>query len=241
MNQSSRTGGIKKIFLFILGIVAIFVLLKITGVTRYVTLAHLQDNKLWLREMVASHYWAIVLCYIISYALIITVAFPGFPPFTLAGGFLFGTFTGALYALIGSFTGSIVSFFAIKYFMRNRTEHKYHDRLENFRKQIKQYGMANTLLMLHFLTIVPFFVIHSLAAIVKLPTLIFIWTTIVGSLPLLMVYSFAGKQLCMIENARDIFSPAVIALFVMLILLAVMPMLVRKYRTFGNQDLYEEH
>ncbi len=237
MHQTNRTGGIKKISLIFFGIVALYMILKITGVTKYLTLSHLQENKEMLHAMVTDNYWLVVICYMIMYALIIMVAFPGFPPLTLAGGFLFGTLPGAFFALIGSFTGSVISFFGIRYFMRKRMVDAYHDKLENFRAQVAHYGMANTLLMLHFLTIVPFFVINSLAAIANVPMVTFIWTTIVGSLPLLLVYSFAGKQLCMIENVRDIFSPIIISLFVLLIVLAVMPMLVRKYRTFGDQDL----
>ena len=223
----------KKIVILALIVTGIYCLLKYSGITYYLSLHNFLENKLWLEDFVARHYATSVLLYILSFSLIIILVFPGFPPLTIIGGYLFGVFYGSLYALIGSFIGSFISFFVIKSFFYEKLRVKYEHRLASFKKNIASSGEANTLLFLHFLTIVPFFVINTLAALADVSLFTFTWTTIVGSLPLLLAYSFAGQKLRSVGAVRDIFSLPVIALFGMLILLSVVPMIVKRYKRFS--------
>jgi len=75
--------------------------------------------------------------------------------------------------------------------------------------------------------IIPYFVINVLAALTNVSITTFMWTTFVGSLPILGIYAFAGGQLYSVESVKDIFSPSIIALLVVLILDSLMPLLLR--------------
>jgi uncharacterized membrane protein YdjX (TVP38/TMEM64 family) len=101
-------------------------------------------------------------------------------------------------------------------------------KLETFIKQLEQHG-ASYLLVLYLSALVPGFVLVPLAAVAKVPTRTFIWTTLLGNIPFVMVYSFAGKELGTITSIKDIFSPELLLAFVLLALIALAPILMKKF------------
>ena len=176
-----------------------------------------------------GYYFPAVLIYIGSYALIIALAIPAVAPLTVLGGFLFNALPGLLYALIGATLGSIIYFLFIRYVVSNLVRQRYRARLDKFNEQIKAYGYSY-LLTMQLLTVIPFFVINTLAGLADVPLFTFIWTTVLGSLPLLFIYSLAGRQLGEIEAVRDILKPHMVALLIILALLALLPMVIKRLR-----------
>jgi uncharacterized membrane protein YdjX (TVP38/TMEM64 family) len=69
-----------------------------------------------------------------------------------------------------------------------------------------------------------------LAALADVPLFTFMWTTAVGSLPFLLIYAFAGRQLGTITSMSELFKPHIILLLLLLALLALLPMVIRKIR-----------
>ena len=90
--------------------------------------------------------------------------------------------------------------------------------------------MASYLLILQLVTIFPFFVVSTLAGLANVPLWIFIWTSLVGSFPSLLVYTLAGRQLGVIESVRDLFLPPILIVFVILILIVLLLLFLRKFR-----------
>lgn len=219
----------KRGLVIILVIIGILVLLRFVGVGKYFSLAYLKDYSEHFMHFIDKYYWSSVVAFIGGYATLIALGFPSVGPLTLLGGFLFGFFPGALYSVISGTLGSIITFFVIKYFFGVSLQKKYQDKLEKFNTQIHEHGISY-LLMLHFLTVVPYFFINSLAALTNVPFWTFLWTTIVGSAPLALIYSFAGLKLSEVERMKDIFSPGLIAVMIVLILLALMPILIKRYK-----------
>ena len=105
------------------------------------------------------------------------------------------------------------------------------------RNNVQKFGVSY-LLMLQFLTLVPYFIINTVAAVAHVPVLTFVWTTAVGALPLLFVYSFAGRQLGAIQSMRDIVTLPMLLAFVLLAFIAILPMIIRKIK--GKQELLED-
>ena len=105
----------------------------------------------------------------------------------------------------------------------------YGNRIVTFKKQMDVHGV-NYILMLHFVTVVPYFVINTLAALSDISLVTFVWATIVGSIPIISVYAFAGRQLSYIQSVGDIFSPPIILAFVLLIVLACMPIILKRLK-----------
>ncbi len=199
------------------------------GVGKYVTLERFKEHSHYLKQLVTQHYLQAVLIYLVIYAVIIACSLPAVPLLTIAGGFLFGAIPGAIYANIGATVGATIAFLLFRYFFRRFARDRYGARLERFKQQITKYG-ATYLLILHFITIFPYFVINTLAALTDISIWTFIWTTIVGFIPLSFVYTFAGEQLGCIKSIRDVFSPSMAVAFILLVLLSLLPIIIKRFK-----------
>lgn len=193
----------------------------------YVTLENIRQHCGILCDFAARYYIASVLVYIIIYAALVASSLPVVAPLTILGGFLFGTFWAIVYATIAATMGAIISFLLFRSASKVAIPEKYEAQLAKFSKGLEEYG-AFYLLIIHFMFVVPFFVINALAAFAKVSLWRFIWTTAVGFLPCAIVYAFAGKQLMVIRSAGDIFSWKIIVALMLLIGVMLLPILLKK-------------
>lgn len=224
----------------ILGVVAALIgLIYFSGVTRYLSFSYFSTRKDMLKWVVQRHYGLSVLYYVLLYTAVIACAVPAVAPLTMLAGFLFGVFPGFVYSLVGSVAGATVSFLVVRYVLAQALHKKYKVRLREFTEKIEQQGVASYLLMMQFLTVVPFFVINTLAALANVRLITFIWTTLVGSMPIVFLYALAGRQLSHISSAKDIFSGPVVLFLGCLICLALLPLLIRFIRS-RHADEHDE-
>ena len=221
---------VKKALVVVLLLLFVIILFRYFSIGDYLTFEQLKNNRDYLKQLVKNHYWLSVAIYLSIYLGAIACFIPATPPLTIVGGFLFGVMPGLLYALIGATVGATISFLVVRYVLKNTVSLYFHKKIEQFNKQVTVYGMASYLLILHFATIFPFFVVNTLAALANVPLWTFVWTSLVGSFPSLLVYTLAGRQLGVIDSARDVFSPSVLIVFVILILLVLLPLFLRKFR-----------
>lgn len=227
--------NLQKALLVGFGVVGLMMLAWYFGLHNYLTLAAMQENRAYLEAAVAKNYFQAVITFIAVYMAVIAVAMPGVPPLTMIGGFLFGFIPGGIYASIAATVGTSISFLLIRYVLSGVIRGKYAQKLERFNEKITSHGVVSYLLTMQLIGVIPYFVINMLAALTDVPFKTFVWTTYVGSLPIIFIYAFAGRQLYMVESASDIFSPSIIALLVFLVLLTLMPLIVKFSR--GASDL----
>jgi len=221
------------IVIVLIGLVA---LARYYDLGKYFTLDSLQENRAYLEQAVESNYARAVLIYVLVYAAVISIAFPGVPPLTIIGGFLFGFIPGGIYATIAATIGSSISFLLIRYVLSGLIRGKYAHRLEQFNSKIKSHGVAMYLLTMQLLAIFPFFIINTLAALTNVPFVTSVWTTFVGTIPMILVYSYAGQRLYLVESVGEIFSPSIIILFLILILLALLPILLKRLKVITDLE-----
>lgn len=221
-----NSGMKKALFISFLG-VAVIVVVWYMGLYKYFSLTTLQENRVYLEEAVKTNYFRSVFIFMVVCISVISLGMPGVPPLTMIGGFLFGFIASAIYVSISATIGTTISFLLIRYVLGNVVRGKYAQKLERFNEKIASHGAASYLLTLQLMGVIPYFVINVLAALANVSTVTFMWTTFVGSLPILFIYAFAGRQLYMVESVGDIFSPSIIALLVLLVLVAMMPVFLR--------------
>lgn len=219
--------GAKKALLLGLVVAAAIACMWYMGLYQYFTLSSLQENRIYLEQAVIENYWKAVFVFILVYMAVIAFAIPGVPPLTMIGGFLFGFVPGGIYASISSTAGTTISFLLIRYVLGNVIRGKYAKKLDRFNEKIASHGAASYLLTLQLMGLIPYFVINILAALTNVSLFTFVWTTCVGSLPILFIYAFAGGQLYLVESVKDIFSPSIIALLLFLVALSLMPLFLK--------------
>ena len=220
-------GSLKKAIGLSIVCAAIIAVVWYLGLHKYITLNALHENKVYLENAVAENYVRSVLIYLLIYIAIIAIALPGVPLLTMLGGFLFGFLPAGVYAAIGATVGTTISFLVIRYLLSNLIRGKYAQKLEKFNEKVRSHGVASYLLTMQLMGLIPYFVINALAALADVPFTTFLWTTFFGSLPILFIYSFAGRQLYLINSVQDIFSPTIIGLLLFLVLLGLAPILLR--------------
>ena len=216
--------------LICLGIVIAF--FYYLGAHHYISLASLQAKSTELKSMVSQEYFKMVLIYNLAFIGIMTIGIPISNVLTIIGGYLFGFEMGSLYAMVSSSTGVILSFFIIRYALGSLLQARYKERLDQFRLKFQTHG-SSYLLTLYLLMVVPYVVIVILAALAEVPIITFVWTTIVGSLPLVLIYAYAGKELGSLSSAQEILSPHIIVLLALLIVVALTPIIVQRLKK-GN-------
>jgi len=224
------SSGIKKALFASFVAVALMAVAWYMGLHTYFSLESLHNNRVYLEEAVARNYLQAVIIFMAVYMAVIALGMPGVPPLTTIGGFLFGFLPAGIYATVSATIGTTVSFLLIKYVLGNVIRGKYAKKLEQFNEKIASHGAASYLLTMQLVGVIPYFIINVLAALANVPTITFIWTTFLGSVPILFIYAFAGRQLYMVESVSDIFSPSIIALLVLLVVVAMMPLLLRLSR-----------
>lgn len=219
----------RKLIIYALLALLILIFIYYVKFSDYFTLQKLQDNHRCLTEFVQKNYVLSVLIYIGTYSLLLACAMPVVMPFALIGGFLYGLFWGLLYAGISCLIGSLISFLVLRYVVVHWIRGWHDARIIKFNEQIQKYGYSY-LLMLHFLSVIPMFVINLLAAMANVPLLTVMWVTLVGTFPLNALCVFAGRELSSIHSFKDIFSPPIMILLALLALVAIAPLVIRKIK-----------
>jgi len=212
----------------ILGLIFIgaLVAIRLTGLGEYFTFEQVKLHRDMLVQLVQEQYLTSVLVYISLFTLGVAFFLPVAMILTLAGGFLFGVPWGVLYANIGGTIGSIFSFLMVRYVLGDGLQERYAGRLKGFNQAMHEQGSLY-LLFIHFIFVIPFFMINILAGLTRVSLWTFVWTTSLGILPGQFVYAFTGQQLNKINSVQDIFSGSVLVALCLLALLGMVPMFLK--------------
>jgi len=210
---------------FLVLVISLFYFFKLG---QYFTIEGIKAHRLVLQQSIEKNYVAAVSGFIMIYILLTSITLPFAVIMTVIGGFLFGTFWGAIYSNIAATIGSSIAFLMIRYIFGGWLHKTFGHKLKTFRREFERYGYSY-LLSIHFSSVVPLFVINILAGLANVSPWTFFWTTSVGTLPGFFVYAFAGKQLTQITTIRDVFSLKIILAFVLLAILASIPVILRRW------------
>jgi uncharacterized membrane protein YdjX (TVP38/TMEM64 family) len=201
----------------------------LSGAIDYLTVESFQEHRSQLEDAVQRHYTPMVLLYMLTYVLTSALAIPVATALSFAGGFLFGTIPGMVYIDVAATVGAVLAFSLSRYVAGNWLQNRYRNQLERFNSEIELNGHLY-LLTVRLIPVFPFFLINVLSGLTRIPLRTFTWTTAIGILPAALVYAFTGSQLANISSAGDILSGRMLAVFGLLALLTLSPVIWRKLR-----------
>ena len=220
---------LKKLGIFAGIILGLWVLYRFTPLYEYFALDYIKERSLYFKQFVNDHYLLSVGIYMLVFISTIALSVPSSIILTLLGGYLFGIWHTSIISTISVTVGVTIAYIVYKYLLQDTLAQTYKDRAEQFEKQMREHG-ASYLLMLNFSTVFPYFVINAFAALSRVSVWTVVWTTAIGFIPQAFVYAYAGQGLGSIKKVNDIFSTNVIIAFVLLILLALVPMLIKRFK-----------
>lgn len=161
--------------------------------------------------------------FLVVYVAVTALSLPIAVWLTLAGGALFGFWTGLLIVSFASAIGATLAFLASRYLLRDWVRARLGARAEGVEAGLSRDG-AFYLFSLRLVPVVPFFAVNLLMGLTRVPAWTFYWVSQLGMLAGTAVYVNAGTQLAGLDSLSGIVSPPLLASFA---LLAVFPWIAR--------------
>jgi len=207
----------------------------ITNLHRELSLGHIRQYQHALLDFVQAHPILSPLIYIGIYILSVCLVIPDSTILSIAGGLIFPLPLAILYIVFAETVGGTI-FFAIvrNVFQDFKIEKPF---LKKMRLKFRLHAVSY-LLFLRFSHVLPFWLTNVCAGYFNVPYKTFIWTCLVGVIPLTVILVDAGHSLTAVLaknqflTLSDIFTPEIkFALFI-LGLLALTPII---YQNIKNK------
>jgi uncharacterized membrane protein YdjX (TVP38/TMEM64 family) len=224
-------------FLPILVLVALGIALFLSGVLDRVRPENLAGTQVELQGQIAAHPFLSGLGYVSAVLFVIATGIPaGGALLIITGGMLFGIWAGTALSVVGVTLGALVLFLASRHAFG---DHRHAD-APGLVQRLRGGYMAHPLSYTFFLRLVPFFPFGGVTvalAWLRCPLWLFVTATALGGLAMTAVETFLGAGLAKTigEQQSINFSllddPAVLVPLIGLGLLALVPILVNKWRS----------
>jgi uncharacterized membrane protein YdjX (TVP38/TMEM64 family) len=218
-----RARSVKKIAVVVL-IGALVLLFRGLDLQRFLTLSYLKSSQDRFSALYADHRLFVLSAYFGIYVLVAALSLPGAAVMTLAGGALFGFWTGFIVISFASTIGATLAFLISRYLLRDWVQDRFGDKLAAVNKGIDAEGTFY-LFTLRLIPLFPFFVINLVMGLTRMRALTFSWVSQVGMLLGTAVYVNAGKELAKIDSLSGILSPGLLLSFA---LLGLFPLIAKK-------------
>ena len=204
----------------------------------YLSFEALAANREALTAFRDANYLLTAGLFILAYVIIVGCSLPGATIATLTGGFLFATFPGALFNVLGATIGATVIFLAARYGLGEKLAAKM-DASDGAVRKIKDgidENQWSLLFLIRLVPAVPFFVANLVPALVGVPLYRFFVSTFLGIIPGAVVYTSVGAGLGEVfergetPNLGIIFEPHILLPILGLCVLAALPIAIKAIR-----------
>ena len=182
---------------------------------RYLELEQLRQWSASLKAAQLEKPLLIIGAFFLIYVLVTATSLPGAAVLTLAGGAIFGLFTGTILVSFASTLGAVLAFLSSRHVLRDFVEARFGERLKPINAGLERDG-AFYLFTLRMVPLFPFFVVNLVMGLTRIKTPTFYWVSQIGMLPATIVFVNAGTQISQIESTAGLLSPMLIGSFVLL-------------------------
>ena len=213
------------------------------------TIATLHER---FHDAINSHLAAAVLIYVVAYAAIVSLSLPSGGLMTLTGGLVFGWLIGGIAAIVAATLGASILFSLTRFAAGGRVAAQLGPKVAKFQEGF-QRDAFNYMLFLRFVPLFPFCVVNVVPALLGVPLRTFFFGTFFGIMPATLAISTAGAGLddvimtaraqqaaCHTADAlaycplsihiEALITPQLKIAFVLLSLLALVPVAVKYWR-----------
>jgi uncharacterized membrane protein YdjX (TVP38/TMEM64 family) len=210
---------------FVAAIVAFFAL----GGHQYLTLETIKANRDALRAFANAHLALSIAIAFAVYALAVACSLPGALLLSLTCGFLFGRWIGTAVIVSAATLGATLVFLAARYLFADWARSK----LGTIGKKINDGFSENAFSYMLFLRLVPafpFFLVNLAPAFTNIRLTTYVAATAIGIIPGAFVFANLGETLGTIDSLSGLVSRETLVAFVLLGVLALVPVLVKKIK-----------
>lgn len=225
----------KKGISFLLILFSIILSIRFFQFDKYINVYYLQEHISEVHFFIDTHYFLAVIAFVFSAMGMAACAVPGCTMVTITAGFLFGTYTGALYALCAQTSGAIILFLLTRFYIGTWVQKAYAAKLMWLNNEMYAQG-HKYLLIVRLLAIVPFCVVNMLAGLTPLSLYTYSWVTLIGLIPVSCAYAYAGNSMAQ----AGLFSHTAMYVFSILIFFKILliPVILRMYMRTRKQVMH---
>lgn len=206
------------------------------GGPEYVNLESLKENRDWLAGFVQDNFLIAFMGFIVLYATLVGISFPGAGFLSIFGGFLFGTFTGAFGIVIGATIGACIIFLVARNAIGGNLAEKMGPYMKKFEDGLSKNELSY-LFILRLVPLFPFFVVNVVPALFNVKFRNYALSTALGIIPGSLVYASIGDGASAIfEQGEDLklsgvmTEPRVLFPIIGLAILAMIPIIYNKLK-----------
>lgn len=224
-----------KRFLPLIVLVAGIVLVFATGLHNYISFETLREHRETLTTFVAQNILVSILIYMAIYAAAVAMSLPGGAVMTITGGFLFGAWVGASITVVAATIGATILFLIAKTSLGDSLRARAGPWLKKMEAGFQENAL-NYMLVLRLVPLFPFFVVNLVPAFLGVKTRTYVLATLFGIIPGTFVYASVGNGLGAVFDAGEtpdlgiIFKPEILTPIVGLAVLAMIPVIYKKFR-----------
>lgn len=160
----------------------------------YLSFETLREHRETLLSFRNANYGAAILTFVLAYTLFVAFSVPGGLILSITGGFLFATFPGVFYNMIGATLGATTIFLAARWGFGARLA-AYLENSEGLVKIIKDGVDENQWAMLFLIRLIPgmpFFLANLVPSFLDVPVRRFVISTFFGIFPGALVFTSIG-------------------------------------------------
>jgi uncharacterized membrane protein YdjX (TVP38/TMEM64 family) len=205
-------------------LICLLVAFRALNLGHYFTLAYVKASADSFRVLYVEHRILVIAAYFLLYVIATSLSLPGAVVLTLAGGALFGLFTGTVVVSFASTTGATIACFLARFLLRDWVQRRFGEKIVKVNEGIEKEG-AFYLFTLRLIPAFPFWMINLVMGLTRLSLWRFYWVSQLGMLAGTIVYVNAGKELAKIDSLKGILSPGLLISFV---ILGIFPIAVKK-------------
>ena len=203
-----------------------------SGIAQQVSLQGLRQLRDVLAGWHASQPLLTAAAFFVTFVFAFALALPVGTLLSLAGGAIFGFWWGLLLVSFASSLGALLCFLGTRYLLRDLVQQRLGHRLQAVHRGIARDG-AWYLLALRLFPLIPPLVINTAMGLTRMKAHTYYLATQLGGLLVSALYVNAGTQLAKLDDLADVLSPALLASFGLLALLALATRLLT--RRFASQ------
>lgn len=163
------------------------------GGPEYISLEYLKNERAKLTGFVADNLVLAVGAFIMLYAVLTGISFPGASLLSIFGGFLFGTLLGGSAIVIGATIGATAIFLAARYVIGDSLSKKAGPYMQKFESGLKESEFSY-LFILRLIPAFPFFIVNIVPALFDVKLRNYVITTFLGIIPGCFVYASVGAS-----------------------------------------------
>lgn len=214
-------------------LVILILVVYVSNLHQLLSLGHIREYQHNLLTFVSAHPILSPLIFILFYILSVCLVIPDSTILSLVGGLVFPLPLAILYIIAAETIGGTL-FFAIMHnvFIDIRHEKPF---FKKMRKKFNQHQISY-LLFLRFSHVLPFWLTNVCAAYFNVSYKTFIWTCLIGVIPLTAILAEAGHSLSVLFKKNefltlaDIFTPEIKFALLVLGLFALLPIVYQNFR-----------